>query len=1252
MPTEIRDPRPSKSHSVTLPLQVPGFTYADLYEPRRLADLTEAFREYLGERDVPLRAQYDEYLRTAGAGGSPVEISRLLVEVAGHLGSFLGLLFGISAERDGLIDWTSAQAPIFRFKRDFLVRRVLKKYPAPPEHPAFAVLEKRVSILRDLNTGASSNGLNPELAVAELVVSMMDVERLLQLDPADPEAQGELDWLAQFRTLVAAIQQRITDWPEIRQIPRTTDRPIADADRRAIAAIMPVLEGWAAGAYYRACANGNPEGWISWRLPAKVDYDAGLVPCLPAGCGVAGEWVGPLEHRRRRDGFVLTDRRMAPLPVLNEADYCIYCHERDKDSCSKGLFGKDGAVKTNPLGIELNGCPLNEKISEAHLLKSRGDSLGALALVMVDNPFCPGTGHRICNDCMKSCIYQKQDPVNIPQIETRILTDVLEMPWGVEIYALLTRWNPLNAQRPQALPYNGKNVLVVGMGPAGYTLALHLLNEGFGVVGVDGLKIEPLSTDLTGADGIVPEPVQDIESIRDELNERILSGFGGVSEYGITVRWDKNFLTLIRLALARRRHFRLFGGIRFGGTMTIEDAFDRFGFDHIAIATGAGKPTVVPMKNNLIKGIRMASDFLMALQLTGAFKQDSMANLQVRLPALVVGGGLTAIDTATELMAYYPVQVEKVLQRFEALTAAGGKDRFWQGTSEENALVIREFLEHAREIRRERERAAAAGESPNLAALVQSLGGVRIAYRKGLADSPAYRLNHEEVIKAFEEGISFVEGLSPVEAKRDSHGALRSVVFDQQTKEGGRWRSSGQSVELPARALMVAAGTSPNVIYEREYPGTFELDERGQFFQSYREVFNGSPEPSFVKGTPDDPGFFTSYHRAGRHITFYGDNHPKYAGNVVKAMASTKDGCPHVVRLFAEELKSLDPALADERRDRWRSLTTGLDRALTVRVEIVERLTPTIVEVIVRAPLAAEKFQPGQFYRLQNFETLAPVVDGSRLTMEGIALTGAWVDRANGLLSMIVLEMGVSSRLCAYLKPGEPVITMGPTGTPTTIPVGETVLLAGGGLGNAVLFSIAQKLKQQGNRIIYFAGYRRAADLFRQDDVERWTDAVVWATDTDPAIASRRPQDRSFVGNMVEAMNAYGRGRLGTPTVAFADVDRIIAIGSDRMMNAVRAARHDVLADLLPKQHTAIGSINSTMQCMMKEICAQCLQMHIDPLTGDPTGPVFSCFNQDQPLDRVDFMNLNERLKTNSALEHVSNRWLDHLLSKSSQPHV
>ena len=111
---------------------------------------------------------------------------------------------------------------------------------------------------------------------------------------------------------------------------------------------------------------------------------------------------------------------------------------------------------------------------------------------MLDNPMCPGTGHRICNDCMKACIFQKQEPVNIPHGGDRRRSRTCSaLPWGFEIYGLLTRWNPLNVRRPYALPYVGKNVLVVGLGPAGYTLSHYLLNEGFGVAGIDGLKIEP-----------------------------------------------------------------------------------------------------------------------------------------------------------------------------------------------------------------------------------------------------------------------------------------------------------------------------------------------------------------------------------------------------------------------------------------------------------------------------------------------------------------------------------------------------------------------------------------------------------------------------------------------------------------------------------------------------------------------------------------------------------------------------------------
>ena len=115
----------------------------------------------------------------------------------------------------------------------------------------------------------------------------------------------------------------------------------------------------------------------------------------------------------------------------------------------------------------------------------------------------------------------------------------------------------------------------------------------------------------------------------------------------------------------------MYGGVRFGGTITVDSAFE-MGFDHIALCAGAGRPTVIPMKNGLARGVRQASDFLMALQLTGAAKTDSLANLQVRMPIVVIGGGLTAIDTATESLAYYVGAGGEVP---EAIRDAGGGTR-------------------------------------------------------------------------------------------------------------------------------------------------------------------------------------------------------------------------------------------------------------------------------------------------------------------------------------------------------------------------------------------------------------------------------------------------------------------------------------------------------------------------------------------------------------------------------------------------
>ena len=264
-------------------------------------------------------------------------------------------------------------------------------------------------------------------------------------------------------------------------------------------------------------------------------------------------------------------------------------------------------------------------------------------------------------------------------------------------------------------------------------------------------------------------------------------------------------------------------------------------------------------------------------------------------------------------------------------------------------------------------------------------------------------------------------------------------------------------------------------------------------------------------------------------------------------------------------------------------------------MEEVRRLTPTIIEVVVHAPRQARNFRPGQFFRLQNYEAHAPVYEKTPLLIEPLALTGAWVDRERGLLSLIALELGSSSRLCGTLKKGEPVVVMGPTGAPTEIVPGETVLLAGGGLGNAVLFSIAKAMKEARCRVIYFAGYKKPGDFFKREEIESNTDIVIYSVDKGEPIPTRRPQDRTVVGNIVQAMLAYAHGSLGEPPIRLNECDRIIAIGSDVMMAAVTRARHAVLAPLLKPGHISIASINSPMQCMMKEVCAQCLQQHLGP---------------------------------------------------------
>ena len=177
---------------------------------------------------------------------------------------------------------------------------------------------------------------------------------------------------------------------------------------------------------YAAWALHHPEGKKRHRdgplfkVPHKLDFEH-LVP-------IETEVVRrrhassklPRPMLRHREGFALTDAGFDLVRALDQANYCIWCHNQGKDCCSQRPAGpQDRRVPEAPFGVTLAGCPLDEKISEMQPAQERGrlDRRAGDGRASTTR-WCPGTGHRICNDCMKACIFQKQEPVNIPQVET------------------------------------------------------------------------------------------------------------------------------------------------------------------------------------------------------------------------------------------------------------------------------------------------------------------------------------------------------------------------------------------------------------------------------------------------------------------------------------------------------------------------------------------------------------------------------------------------------------------------------------------------------------------------------------------------------------------------------------------------------------------------------------------------------------------------------------------------------------------
>ncbi len=419
------------------------------------------------------------------------------------------------------------------------------------------------------------------------------------------------------------------------------------------------------------------------------------------------------------------------------------------------------------------------------------------------------------------------------------------------------------------------------------------------------------------------------------------------------------------------------------------------------------------------------------------------------------------------------------------------------------------------------------------------------------------------------------------------------------------------------RSLLIAAGTAPNISAKLEDGLDFEISQK--YFAEIDE--NHKHYPISHSARPKNFSVITKIdENSKKAVSFFGDLHPNFEGNVVKAMKSSKVGHQEINRILQFEIKNSQ----SEKGDFWQKINSEF----LVKIEKVEKLSEHVFEVFVKAPLLANQTQVGQIFRLQNYHALANKIDGQIMAMEGVTVTALSVDKDEGIISGIVVNTGGSTSLIGNFKVGEPCVFMGPSGKPTEIPQNETVVFVGGGRGNQPLTALAEAFSANGCQVLFFAGYRKKSYIVREERMKKSCAELIISIEDEVA------EDGCFQGSVIESIkNYFSKNQL--------KIDRIFTIGNDRLMHEVAKLRHQKTIPAFAQAAYAIASLNSPMQCMLKGVCSQCLQKRVDE-----KGEVeffYSCADQDQNIDRFDFTHLHNRCEQNSLAEKISRMWISHL---------
>ncbi len=189
-------------------------------------------------------------------------------------------------------------------------------------------------------------------------------------------------------------------------------------------------------------------------------------------------------------------------------------------------------------------------------------------------------------------------------------------------------------------------------------------------------------------------------------------------------------------------------------------------------------------------------------------------------------------------------------------------------------------------------------------------------------------------------------------------------------------------------------------------------------------------------------------------------------------------------------------------------------------------LTPVTKLYKVDAPLIAKKAKPGQF-----------VIVRVRHGGERIPLTIADYDREEGTVTIVVQEVGATTRQFGQLEVGEEILDLvGPLGMPLEIPVEGHIVGIGGGFGAAALLCLMRELRARGDKTTIMIGAREQELLILIDELTEVCDNLELCTDDGSA------GYKGFVtGRLQELIDGDGPGR----------PDSVVAIGPMPMMRAV-----------------------------------------------------------------------------------------------------